>query len=534
MAVHYLVTEKDGTTHLPVSGEDGKPDHRLMGAAWAALHGGYRGNKYEGPDKEKALAALKALYKSQGMELPGEQEGGSRKSEVGSSLPTSDFRFPTSSCETFVFSAPLPAIAAGGLARLPILVTGNWVKNGRDISFGKEDLETARENFEKLANRDLNVDYDHSCEELERAGGGPTPSAGRVISLDPLEEHAIPSGERAAQNCWILYGRYEPTDMARQLVQKREYRYTSAAFRRDYADRKTGEPQGLTLTSIALTNQPFLDELPEIWLSVQNPKSKIQNSTSRLAAETGGMSMGLTLKHTFAADGSHVHQVYDGDSHVGDIDHGHFCHYAASHGQFTASDEVGKQLFTAFSKDLGAEGKSATELKEILRSAQDDGKRSREHERAEKAAGELGKIYLAERPDEDAADKLLSESAITLTELRRAERARKAIDAAMQAGKILPADRAVAFSIAFGDPRAFDEWISKRPVNPRLTPATGIAGSQLEGANARVQLAELVRAKKDELRKQKPEADEKALFSEATALVRKENPELFRRYREEK
>jgi len=29
-----------------------------MGAAWAALHGGYRGNKYEGADKDKAIAHL--------------------------------------------------------------------------------------------------------------------------------------------------------------------------------------------------------------------------------------------------------------------------------------------------------------------------------------------------------------------------------------------------------------------------------------------------------------------------------------------
>jgi hypothetical protein len=30
-----------------------------MGAAWAALHGGYRGNKYEGPDRSAAIAKLK-------------------------------------------------------------------------------------------------------------------------------------------------------------------------------------------------------------------------------------------------------------------------------------------------------------------------------------------------------------------------------------------------------------------------------------------------------------------------------------------
>jgi len=43
MAIKYLVPEGK---HLPYTDESGKPDHNLMGAAWAALHGGYRGNKY--------------------------------------------------------------------------------------------------------------------------------------------------------------------------------------------------------------------------------------------------------------------------------------------------------------------------------------------------------------------------------------------------------------------------------------------------------------------------------------------------------
>src|SRR5208282_3720906 len=46
-AVKYLVTESDGTTHLPYTTSSGKPDRKLCGAAWAALFsaGGHRGNK---------------------------------------------------------------------------------------------------------------------------------------------------------------------------------------------------------------------------------------------------------------------------------------------------------------------------------------------------------------------------------------------------------------------------------------------------------------------------------------------------------
>lgn len=64
--VKYLA----GAGHLPYTDESGKPSHSHMGAAWAALHGGYRGNKYEGPGKEQAIAHLKEIYRQEGMEPP--------------------------------------------------------------------------------------------------------------------------------------------------------------------------------------------------------------------------------------------------------------------------------------------------------------------------------------------------------------------------------------------------------------------------------------------------------------------------------
>jgi hypothetical protein len=72
----YLIvedSEKPATWHLQVR-TNGKPDHRLMGAAWAALHGGYRGNVYEGAGKQSALDELKKLYESEGMPVPSTKE----------------------------------------------------------------------------------------------------------------------------------------------------------------------------------------------------------------------------------------------------------------------------------------------------------------------------------------------------------------------------------------------------------------------------------------------------------------------------
>lgn len=72
--VKHLVTESTGVEHLPYTDAEGKPDHNHMGAAWAALHDGYRGNKYQGPDKDKAIATLKNVYESEGMKTPDAQK----------------------------------------------------------------------------------------------------------------------------------------------------------------------------------------------------------------------------------------------------------------------------------------------------------------------------------------------------------------------------------------------------------------------------------------------------------------------------
>ena len=74
LASSFLVVgdpEEVGTWALPVKDAAGNPDHRLMGGAWAALHGGYRGQKYEGPGKAGAITKLRALYKAEDMPIPG-------------------------------------------------------------------------------------------------------------------------------------------------------------------------------------------------------------------------------------------------------------------------------------------------------------------------------------------------------------------------------------------------------------------------------------------------------------------------------
>ncbi len=47
-----------------------KPNHRLLAACWAALHEGYRGKKYDGPNRADFISKLAALYSSENVAAP--------------------------------------------------------------------------------------------------------------------------------------------------------------------------------------------------------------------------------------------------------------------------------------------------------------------------------------------------------------------------------------------------------------------------------------------------------------------------------
>jgi len=426
-----------------------------------------------------------------------------RKFGIEVSDKNSEFRILNSEFPRFVW---MLSDLGAGMVRIGLAVTGKWVKNGEEFEITADDLELAAENFRKKLTGEINVDYDHASEMPEVAAGGPIPSAGRIVAIAGPQPYTDPAGVERQ----ILWGDYEPTEKARAHIAAKEYRWISPAINWGARDKQTGKRQGTTLTSVALTNRPFLEELPEIRLSDPEYKeisrfnsstfstaSTVEESKSRkveMLNEGANRMKNLTLKHV---DGAH--QVFDGEEPVGVLAHDHLSSYAREH------------VFEA----AGTEQAS-------------------EPERSARASRELTRIYLGEKVDEDAADSLLGAGAITLMELRRAERARKAIDAALQGGKLLPVDRPVAFRAAFSDPQAFDDWIAKRPAYSRLGPASGIGGGEIDAARPRQQLAEMVRRKKEELKEKFPARSEQLLFDQATQLVRKENPELFRRYREEK
>jgi len=166
--------------------------------------------------------------------------------------------------ESFVFNVKLSDVGESARVRIPVAITGRWIHpaNQREIVITAGDIGTAVRNFRKKSNGEINVDFDHAS-EIPNFAGGARPSAGRVVELCGPEPYTDPKGGRRQ----ILWGGYEPTQRARAMIRQREYRYISPVLQRERVDKTTGAGQGMTITTIALTNTPVLEEMPAIFCS---------------------------------------------------------------------------------------------------------------------------------------------------------------------------------------------------------------------------------------------------------------------------
>jgi phage I-like protein len=435
MAIRYLVPEGQ---HLPVSGEDGKLDPRLLGAAHAALFKNSRGNPYGGPDKEGAKARLRKLYEEAGIEWP---------KDTASETPR------------LVFTLSDFALGIdGSQPRLPIAITGHWVKQTaegkQEITVTLADMCSMIKNFAKKANGEINVDYDHKSETGAEIAD-PIPSAGRVTALMEPEKFTDSQGVER----WIMWGAYEPTDRARQFIAAKEYRYTSPAFGPGI-DPQTGKPQGVTLSTVALTNRPVILQMPEVQLSepgfelMEAQMVHVDRNISGHAGEKGEGNMN-TLKIAKQADGENAgkHLVFDGDSVVGHIPEEQLKAHAKEHlGMDMAPEEAchaaeakGRTTLLA---EIGAAGKAPAEIKTLI-------ERGTVTESAllAETVNDKGKI------DTVKLDELVDSGKVKPSATRRALAAEGRVAEAFKAGKIHPVALQQAAKLCLSDETAFKAFI---------------------------------------------------------------------------
>jgi hypothetical protein len=349
---------------------------------------------------------------------------------------------------------------------------------------------------------------------------------------------------------FILWGWYEPTARARELIANKEYRYVSPAIRWGAKDKVTGKTIGTVLTSVALVNKPFLEELPQLHLSEVGGEARILVSLGQLHvpgpvnqisvayAQPGNREQGtgnrnqksemkektmatksLKLKCLTAADiekhglpDSHKGKigVFDGDEHIGTAEHPEGWHIPEAEGNGNGD---GTKSSEAFASEVGMAGKSLAEIAAMVR-------RGLEAPVDQFAA--LSEALHGGKIDIVKAGQLADAGKVRFSTILAAQEAERKVDDAIKAGKVLPKNRAHALKLALSDAPGFTALVEQAAAVVDLR-AHGHAGGGEQPTAQQVLMAEVNAYAKEN----------KCSIGVALSEVTKRKPDLWQQYSEE-
>jgi phage I-like protein len=431
------------------------------------------------------------------------------------------------------------------LREIAVAVPGSWVKGDHKFSIKKEDLGDMVRNFEKRKNDMIVIDYEHASEDPQVARGGPIPGAGWIhkLRLGGNGSADLQVGMPASRPA--LHALVEWTPQAEEMLRTGQYRFFSPAIDWGACDKETGEPQGATLTSGALTNHPFLEELPPIMLSDGTLLGSGRDSGLNVRGSGfGTQDSGIPAPNTESrspktesrnpkgeirmADEEKKHDEPDEEKlgDAGDTEtmsdaessgEGHGLPMLQVHKGRAGTKHEGHHIFSSGGKMLGCMSEKSLKgyaAKHLGASA----------EKATEEVIDVTKLILSEvakdgKLNNQRASELAAESKITLADYIRAQEAEKLIDGAIQAGKILPKDRKFFFRDALERPAEFAEYVKSAPQAVKL----GVHGiGEAESMSPDQEVTALTKKLIEEKKLQYPAALKQVLT---------ENPGLAERYR---
>jgi len=440
-----------------------------------------------------------------------------------------------------LFSAGTPVKrGARDLHEVPVAVCGAWVKDGHTFAIRFEDLQTMLRNFEKRKNEMVVIDYEHASEDPAVARGGPVPAAGWIhdLFLDRTPSPAGPDQSKGGHNLQArdrLTALVEWTPEAKDLIHSGQYRFFSPSIDWGARDKLTGKPQGATLTSGALTNHPFLEELPPLMLTdlkaaaldseAQSEKAAREPDSACGKGETDMEPKRLSIRMLTEGPQAGHHGIFYGEELVGYMTDEDFCHYAQKHlagaiaqtapAQVAAASDAAA-LSELFAERVGAGGAAVEDIRGLVeygRSAQ-----ARDQEAASRALI-LSEVVCDGRLRVERALELARDQKISLADYMAVQAAERALDGAVAAGKILPRDRHFFFREALDRPREFNEYVEHAAVVVRLG-SDGIGSGESVPVDQEVDLgARLLMS------------EQKISYAKALKALFRENPALEARYR---
>jgi len=368
-----------------------------------------------------------------------------------------------------------------GVFKIPIAYTGTFVKDGDKFSITASDLESIVRNFKTKGTGTVNVDYEHASEIPELAKGGPVVASGWINNL---------SLEQGMDGKPLLMGVIEWTPQAKQLIETKQYRFFSPAIDWAATNKETGEPQGATLTSAALTNRPFLEKLPPLLmtevprLSTEETKMANENDTKKqnLAEKDGGS---LRLRKVTDGTGEH-YQVHapgkgEGEDAFGELMGEIFPNDWKAMTAAPPADGDGQVPEDAMCAAVGeALGETGAITMVDVKKHYTAGKTLQMIE-----AGKEGYKLLSETANEKGWDErkaltLLAEGKVSPQQFAAFQGAKILVEGAVGEGKIHPLQRKAFMSIAINRPADFEDVL--KDAKPYVILGEhGLSGISVEG-----------------------------------------------------
>jgi hypothetical protein len=140
---------------------------------------------------------------------------------------------------------------------IQVAKAGRFVKDGKPFELNARVFDEICTNFTTQGFGRIQYDFEHASEMRPTEGAIPllgTPSQGWGYGF----KH---DGRR-------LFALTEWGDLARQYIQNDQYQGVSPAIRWNQKDRVTGKPIGAVISSIAITNSPFLSGMEPLAASI--------------------------------------------------------------------------------------------------------------------------------------------------------------------------------------------------------------------------------------------------------------------------
>jgi phage I-like protein len=475
-----------------------------------------------------------------------------------------------------IHESPLLSEVRNGLVKIAAAYTGEFERDGRKFSITPKDLEEMAAN---LGAREVPIDYEHQS-ALGAAPPGWAKAAGWIRRPDGILDFRLPildseNRKSKIQNRKLLWAWAELTPACLAMIKQKEYRYFSPEIHWHDLDER-GKRIGTRLAAGAMTNRPFLKNLPPIEVSDEDYNGLFGLSLDvgpRLRGDDSGSGRGDARHSRAGGNPPRLAMVALSDGgKLMDLDSVHVPRASrqisiAYHQTGEAADEIEnrkskiengeKTMSNKFSFRKLTEGPhqgkyglyKSDELmmdegepmvfddEDFPRAdagdgedtARDGGDAGRDGGETLPASGQaplaatearrLAEMFREGRVDLGRASALAAEGRLALGAVFRAQAAEKLVDQFIAEGKLLPKRRAAAFRLALEDEAGLRALLSDaRPMVDFRS--WGLAGAAHLAGSAQTELDEMVR---------QWIAEHDTDYSAALSEVTKRNPELWQR-----